>query len=200
MPIYVGSYLGSRDEFNQKVLQRFVELHKFTNLLLVQALRQFLWSFRLPGEAQQIDRIMSVFAAHYCSQNSGTFTDSDTVYILSFAIIMLNTALHNKNVKVKITEDQFLAQNKGIDAGKDLPKDMLLAIYTSIKEEPFKIPDETYDDLMFTFFSPDKEGWLVKQGGSWKNWKRRWFVLNDGCLYYFQHTAENVPKGRLNEF
>lgn len=191
----IGSYLGSREEFNQKVLQKFVELHKFTNLLLVQALRQFLWSFRLPGEAQQIDRIMSVFAAHYCIQNSGTFTDSDTVYILSFAIIMLNTALHNKNVKVKITEDQFIAQNKGINAGKDLPREMLLAIYTSIKEEPFKIPDETYDDLMFTFFSPDKEGWLVKQGGSWKSWKRRWFVLNDGCLYYFQHTAENVPKG-----
>ncbi len=30
---------------------------------------------------------------------------------------------------------------------------------------------------------------------SWKNWKRRWFVLSDRCLYYFQHTAENVPKG-----
>ena len=33
------------------------------------------------------------------------------------------------------------------------------------------------------------------QGGNWKNWKRRWFVLNDRCLYYFQHTAENSPKG-----
>ena len=33
------------------------------------------------------------------------------------------------------------------------------------------------------------------QGGNWKNWKRRWFVLNDRCLYYFQHTAENAPKG-----
>ena len=33
------------------------------------------------------------------------------------------------------------------------------------------------------------------QGGSWKNWKRRWFVLNDRCLYYFQHTAETSPKG-----
>ena len=29
----------------------------------------------------------------------------------------------------------------------------------------------------------------------WKNWKRRWFVLNDRCLYYFQYSAENVPKG-----
>ena len=138
---------------------------------------------------------MNVFAAHYCDQNPGTFSDCDTVYILSFAIIMLNTALHNNNVKVKITEEQFLAQNKGIDADQDLQRAMLVAIYTSIKEEPFKIPDETYDDLMFTFFSPDKEGWLVKQGGQWKSWKRRWFVLNDGCLYYFQHTAENTPKG-----
>ena len=29
----------------------------------------------------------------------------------------------------------------------------------------------------------------------WKNWKRRWFVLNNRCLYYFQHTSENSPKG-----
>ena len=35
----------------------------------------------------------------------------------------------------------------------------------------------------------------IFQGGSWKSWKRRWFVLNHRCLYYFQHTAENVPKG-----
>jgi len=191
----IGCYLGSPGEFEQEVLHKFVSLHQFTDLLLVQALRQFLWSFRLPGEAQQIDRVMSSFARQYCLQNTTTFGSSDTVYILSFAIIMLNTALHNKNVKTKITEEQFIAQNKGIDSGKDLPGDMLTAIYRSIKEQPFKIPDETYDDLMFTFFSPDREGWLVKQGGSWKSWKRRWFVLSDCCLYYFQHTAENVPKG-----
>jgi cytohesin len=38
-------------------------------------------------------------------------------------------------------------------------------IYRSIKAEPFKIPNESYDDLMYTFFSPEKEGWLLKQGG-----------------------------------
>ena len=38
-------------------------------------------------------------------------------------------------------------------------------IYRSIKEEPFRIPDENYDDLMYTFFSPEKEGWLLKEGG-----------------------------------
>jgi len=191
----IGKYLGSHHDFNKEVLTKFVQCHEFTQLLLVQALRQFLWSFRLPGEAMQIDRVMDAFAQHYCSQNPYIFEEPDTCFILSFSIIMLNTALHNPNAKMKITVEQFVKQNKGINSGKDLPADMLEAIFRSIKEEPFKIPDETYDDLMYTFFSPEREGWLLKQGGSWKTWKRRWFVLNDRVLYYFQHTAENKPKG-----
>jgi len=179
----------------RQVLKHFVQCHQFSHLLLVQALRQFLWSFRLPGEAMQIDRVMDAFAEHYCEQNPNIFEERDTCFILSFSIIMLNTALHNPNAKMKISAEQFIKQNKGINSGKDLAPDMLEAIFRSIKEEPFKIPDETYDDLMYTFFSPEREGWLLKQGGSWKTWKRRWFVLNDRCLYYFQHTAENVPKG-----
>ena len=38
-------------------------------------------------------------------------------------------------------------------------------IYNNIKVEKFNIPEENYDDLMYTFFSPDKDGWLQKQGG-----------------------------------
>merc|ERR1719410_2200554 len=187
----IGTFLGGHQDFNKEVLSIYVKLHQFSHLLLVQALRQFLWSFRLPGEAMQIDRVMDSFAAHYCSQNPNIFEERDTCFILSFSIIMLNTALHNPNAKIKISVEQ----NRGINSGRDLPNDMLEAIYRNIKEEPFKIPDETYDDLMYTFFSPEREGWLEKQGGNWKNWKRRWFVLNDRCLYYFQHTAETAPKG-----
>jgi cytohesin len=58
----IGDYLGERHDFNEAVLKSFVELHDFTDLILVQALRQFLWSFRLPGEAQKIDRMMESFA------------------------------------------------------------------------------------------------------------------------------------------
>lgn len=36
-------------------------------------LRQFLWSFRLPGEAQKIDRMMEAFAQRYCLCNPGVF-------------------------------------------------------------------------------------------------------------------------------
>uniref|UniRef100_A0AAZ3NQN4 Cytohesin 1a n=1 Tax=Oncorhynchus tshawytscha TaxID=74940 RepID=A0AAZ3NQN4_ONCTS len=185
----IGDYLGERDEFNLQVLHDFVELHEFTDLNLVQALRQFLWSFRLPGEAQKIDRMMEAFAQRYCQCNPGVFQSTDTCYILSFAIIMLNTSLHNPNVKDKPAVERFISMNRGINDGGDLPEDLLRNLYDSIKNEPFKIPEDDGNDLTHTFFNPDREGWLLKLGGRVKTWKRRWFILTDNCLYYFEYTT-----------
>lgn len=50
---------------------------------------------------------------------------TDTCYILSFAIIMLNTSLHNPNVKDKPTVERFISMNRGINEGGDLPEDLL---------------------------------------------------------------------------
>ncbi|XP_024873049.1 cytohesin-1 isoform X5 [Temnothorax curvispinosus] len=192
----IGDYLGERHDFNERVLRAFVELHDFTDLILVQALRQFLWSFRLPGEAQKIDRMMECFAQRYCQLNPNIFTNTDTCYVLSFAIIMLNTSLHNPSVKDKPSVDQFISMNRGINNGGDLPRELLVSLYESIKTEPFKIPEDDGNDLMHTFFNPDKEGWLWKQaGGRYKSWKRRWFILNDNCLYYFEYTTDKEPRG-----
>uniref|UniRef100_A0A8C9FWL0 SEC7 domain-containing protein n=1 Tax=Pavo cristatus TaxID=9049 RepID=A0A8C9FWL0_PAVCR len=164
----IGDYLGERDEFNIQVLHAFVELHEFTDLNLVQALRQFLWSFRLPGEAQKIDRMMEAFAQRYCQCNPGVFQSTDTCYVLSFAIIMLNTSLHNPNVKDKPTAERFIAMNRGINDGGDLPEELLRNLYESIKNEPFKIPEDDGNDLTHTFFNPDREGWLLKLGECWQ--------------------------------
>ncbi|KAL4616683.1 cytohesin-2-like, partial [Arapaima gigas] len=191
----IGDYLGERDEFNIKVLQAFVDLHEFTDLNLVQALRQFLWSFRLPGEAQKIDRMMEAFAQRYCHCNPGVFQSTDTCYVLSFAIIMLNTSLHNPNVRDKPGVDRFISMNRGINDGGDLPEELLRNLYDSIKNEPFKIPEDDGNDLTHTFFNPDREGWLLKLGGRVKTWKRRWFILTDNCLYYFEYTTDKEPRG-----
>ncbi|KAK2152734.1 hypothetical protein LSH36_320g02115 [Paralvinella palmiformis] len=191
----IGDYLGERNDFNIKVLKAFVNLHEFSDMLIVQALRQFLWSFRLPGEAQKIDRMMECFAERYCELNPEHFSSTDTCYVLSFAIIMLNTSLHNPAVKDKPTVERFIDMNRGINDGKDLPPDLLTRIYDNIKKEPFKIPEDDGDDLIHTFFNPDKEGWLWKQGGRYKTWKRRWFLLKDHCLYYFEFTQDKEPKG-----
>lgn len=82
----IGDYLGERDDFNIKVLLAFVELHEFADLNLVQALRQFLWSFRLPGEAQKIDRMMEAFASRYCQCNPGVFQSTGQARCVSLSM------------------------------------------------------------------------------------------------------------------
>ena len=32
-------------------------------------------------------------------------------------------------------------------------------------------------------------------GGRVKTWKRRWFILTDNCLYYFEFTTDKEPRG-----
>ena len=38
--------------------------------------RDFLWTFRLPGEAQKIDRMMDAFSQRYCDCNPNVFQNS----------------------------------------------------------------------------------------------------------------------------
>lgn len=47
------------------------------------------------------------------------------------------------------------------------PPFFLQNLYESIKNEPFKIPEDDGNDLTHTFFNPDREGWLLKLG-KWK--------------------------------
>ena len=50
---------------------------------------------------------------------------ADTAYILSYAIIMLHTSLHNPSVKDKQTVERFISMNRGINNGGDLPPEFL---------------------------------------------------------------------------
>uniref|UniRef100_A0AAX7VEG5 Cytohesin-2 n=1 Tax=Astatotilapia calliptera TaxID=8154 RepID=A0AAX7VEG5_ASTCA len=190
----IGDYLGERCmalTFLLSLISCFFNQPCITDLYDLQ----FLWSFRLPGEAQKIDRMMEAFAQRYCHCNPGVFQSTDTCYVLSFAIIMLNTSLHNPNVRDKPGVDRFISMNRGINEGGDLPEELLRNLYESIKNEPFKIPEDDGNDLTHTFFNPDREGWLLKLGGRVKTWKRRWFILTDNCLYYFEYTTDKEPRG-----
>jgi hypothetical protein len=45
--------------------------------------------------------------------------------------------------------------------------------------------------------NPDKDGYLTKQGGSIKTWKKRWCVLKDGSIFYFKTPKDQSPKGTI---
>ncbi len=53
-------------------MHAFVDMIDFSGLPFVDALRAFLQAFRLPGEAQKIDRYMLKFAARYMQGYTGS--------------------------------------------------------------------------------------------------------------------------------
>ena len=43
-----------------------------------------------------------------------------------------------------------------------------------------------------------KQGWLVKQGGSWKSWKHRWFVIDGHILIYYKDQLKIKKMGEID--
>uniref|UniRef100_A0A8C2DMK6 ADP-ribosylation factor guanine nucleotide-exchange factor 1 (brefeldin A-inhibited) n=1 Tax=Cyprinus carpio TaxID=7962 RepID=A0A8C2DMK6_CYPCA len=132
--IQVGEFLGDNDRINKEVMYAYVDQMDFQGKDFVPALRMFLEGFRLPGEAQKIDRLMEKFAARYleCNQGQTLFASADTAYVLAYSIIMLTTDLHSPQVKNKMTKEQYIKMNRGINDSKDLPEEYLSAIYDEI--------------------------------------------------------------------
>jgi brefeldin A-inhibited guanine nucleotide-exchange protein len=138
----IGEYLGEGEEFNISVMHAFVDLMDFNSLPFVSALRQFLQTFRLPGEAQKIDRFMLKFAERYILSNADIFANADCAYVLAYSVIMLNTDLHNPQIKKRMKKEEFIKNNRGINDGKSLPEELLTAIYDEILTNEIKMKDE----------------------------------------------------------
>ena len=70
-------------------------MFKFHKVEYDKAIRLLLSQFRLPGEAQQIERIIWEFALAYYETNSDAYDNADELFPLAYAIIMLATDAHN---------------------------------------------------------------------------------------------------------
>mmetsp|Transcript_13142 Transcript_13142/g.26694 ORF Transcript_13142/g.26694 Transcript_13142/m.26694 type:complete len:2158 (-) Transcript_13142:64-6537(-) len=144
----IGDFLGREKEwqggFALKVLRAYGEELDFKGMDFDEAIRYYLSGFRLPGEAQKIDRIMEVFAARYTDQNSKIFPTPDAAFILAFSIIMLNTDLHNPAIKEdrKMTIKSFQRMNSGVCDGGDFPDEMLEDIFNRIKNNPISLKED----------------------------------------------------------
>lgn len=178
----VGAYLGEvgkspeagksppvwqRDWFHKEVLEAYCSLFRFERQSLLDGLRMFLAAFRLPGEAQQIDRILQAFSdscSRVCEEgvqgSINVFSEdpkraSDAAYLLSFSIIMLNTDQHNDNIREdrKMSKADFVKNNTDYgrditEKGKELPREYLEAIYNSIRDEEIRTEGEGADGSM----------------------------------------------------
>uniref|UniRef100_A0A158P6M8 SEC7 domain-containing protein n=1 Tax=Angiostrongylus cantonensis TaxID=6313 RepID=A0A158P6M8_ANGCA len=112
----IADYICSRK--NSNVLEAFVSSFPFENTRLDDALRMFLETFRLPGEAAEISMVMQHF--------SGEF-------------LFIRWVRKNQP---PMTVDCFKRNLSGTNGGADFDPNMLTSMYDAIKSEEIVMPAE----------------------------------------------------------
>ena len=152
----IGEYLGRGPKevypFTASVLIEYVNTFDFAgNLSIDKAMRVFLGHFKLPGEAQCIDRLMEAFAVRLFDilGPGRPFKSKDAAFVLSFSTIILNTDLHNPRVAdaKRMTKNEFVKNNRGINDKEDLPREYLENLYDQIKEREIQVDFDISDAL-----------------------------------------------------
>ena len=180
-----------------------------------EALRVVLERFRLPGEAQQIERVVESFSAGYFEhcvkaevdeyvrclklhlvatgapvpetldlkklpkETGAIQSDSlsyvyeegeapplhaDTVFVLAYAVIMLNTDQHNPQVRKRMARDDFIKNLRGTNQGKHFCRRYLENVYDAIKQREIVMPDEHEGDLGFEFLLKETASRFLRRG------------------------------------
>ncbi|XP_016888548.1 IQ motif and SEC7 domain-containing protein 3 isoform X2 [Cynoglossus semilaevis] len=136
----IGEFLGnSKLQFNRDVLDCVVDEMDFSGMELDEALRKFQAHVRIQGEAQKVERLIEAFSQRYCMCNPDVvqqFHNPDTIFILAFAVVLLNTDMYSPNIKPqrKMGLDDFIRNLRGVDDGADIPREMVIGIYERIQQ------------------------------------------------------------------
>uniref|UniRef100_A0A672ZXX3 IQ motif and Sec7 domain ArfGEF 2a n=1 Tax=Sphaeramia orbicularis TaxID=375764 RepID=A0A672ZXX3_9TELE len=143
----IGEFLGSRQQFNKDVLDCVLDEMDFSGMDLDDALRKFQAQIKVQGEAQRVERLVEAFSQRYCVCNPvliRQFQNPDTIFILAFAIILLNTDMYSPNVKPerKMKLEDFIKNLRGVDNGQDIPRDLLVSIYGRIQKWELRTNDD----------------------------------------------------------
>lgn len=139
----IGEYLSNRKNMN--VLEAFARSFDFRGIRIDEALRLYLETFRLPGEAPLIALLMEQFADHWFKCNDAPFFNVDAAFTLAYAVIMLNVDQHNHNVKrqnIPMTPEEFKRNLSGVNNKQDFDPAMLEEIYQAIRSEEIVMPAE----------------------------------------------------------
>lgn len=138
-----GEFISKKG--NEAILEAFMDSFDFKGKRVDEALRELLGSFRLPGESALIERIVTVFSEHYIADAKPEgIADKDAIFVLTYAIIMLNTDQYNPNLKgsARMTVEQFSRNLRGVNGNQDFEPQYLQDIFDAIKASEIILPEE----------------------------------------------------------
>ncbi|EKM55633.1 uncharacterized protein PHACADRAFT_121344 [Phanerochaete carnosa HHB-10118-sp] len=145
----LGDFISKPE--NIDILKAFISLFGFKGKSVADAMRELLEAFRLPGEAQQIGRITETFAEIYFASEPAEVKSQDAVYVLAYSIILLNTDLHNPQIRKRMTIEDYMRNLRGVNDGSDFSQEYLLDIYESIRKREIIMPEEHTGQLGFEY-------------------------------------------------
>ncbi|XP_018410068.1 PREDICTED: PH and SEC7 domain-containing protein 1 [Nanorana parkeri] len=131
----VARHLGKNNEFSKMVAEEYLKFFVFTGMTLDHALRMFLKELALMGETQERERILAHFSQRYHQCNTNSISSEDGVHTLTCALMLLNTDLHGHNIGKRMSCSEFIGNLEGLNGGNDFPRELLKALYSSIKNE-----------------------------------------------------------------
>nr|XP_012598292.1 PH and SEC7 domain-containing protein 4 isoform X2 [Microcebus murinus] len=131
----VAAYLQKNNDFSRAVAEEYLSFFQFGGQSLDRALRGFLQALVVSGETQERERILYQFSRRFYYCNPGVFPSADSVHTLTCAIMLLNTDLHGQNIGKSMSCQEFIANLNGLQDGGNFPKELLKALYWSIRSE-----------------------------------------------------------------
>lgn len=214
----VAAFLRKNNAFSSMVAQEYLEFFQFEGQTLDRALRTFLQALMLTGETQERERILGHFSRRFHRCNPNAFPSPDAVHSLTCAIMLLNTDLHGPRLGRAMSSAEFVANLSGMMDGQDFPKEMLKALYSSIRSEKLQwAADEEEEEEGPTPPTPRKgstslvelprqdgattfrQGWLARKvlveaegkKAPWgrRGWKSFHTVLRGTLLYFLKAGA-----------
>ncbi|KAG0079319.1 hypothetical protein BGZ92_001112 [Podila epicladia] len=202
------------DSFNQAVLRTHMESFDFRRDPIDMALRKFLLDFHFPKEAQQIDRVLEAFAFRYHACNPHLFRSAEVVYTIAFSLMLLHTDAHNKNVRYKMTKEQYVRQAKSIDGVNTIPTDILEILYDNITFLKFVYAEDELDVDGQPIADVQPTGWFPRRRTASNQRSDSYSMIRHGSIshlapdisdlipfrwpYYWKGTIEMVDNVQIN--
>ena len=106
----------------------------------------YLTGFRIPGEGQVVDRFMEKFGDKLSKDRPQEFSNTEGVYLLAYATLMLQTSVHNpqaQKMKMKLEDFKKITKFVKLTDAEWTERDAFLEnLYDTVCREPFTLEED----------------------------------------------------------
>ncbi|KAJ1968164.1 GDP/GTP exchange factor for ARF [Dispira parvispora] len=191
--VLLGDFLSRPKHLS--ILQAYIQSFDFYGLRLDEALRLLLTQFRIPGESQQIERVVETFSHRYYEtqthgqegeSSAGEVASADAAFVLAYAVIMLNTDQHSPQVKTRMKLADFCRNLRGVNNQADFSPEYLEAVFNAIRDQEIVIAEE-HDRP--DYFDEIWRGWHRSPAGREPMSESPQFNLVDALLFRLMYRS-----------